>query len=112
MEKLKCCGSHLSILLDLLFLFNIDCLEEHFSLAKNTGCYHDNDSLTWLNRSEVYVYADSLVHFADYKYCVSCGDGMYSDHDDFYTFMLSSPDDSNICQQCITALANHSQEPF
>ena len=95
-----------------------DCLEEHFSIAINTGCYHDNDSLLWLNHSNVYVFPDILVHFVQYKYCSSCGDGMYADHEDIETFMLPTlgfedlSDNPSTCQKCIIALANHSQEPF
>ena len=90
-----------------------ECIEDDFSIAVNTGCYHDHDTLIWLTHSDVYIFPEPLTHLIDYKYCYNCGQGMYYNHIDFHSFMLDPKAPiPNSCQSCVNSLLTPNEEPF
>lgn len=89
-----------------------DCVDEGYLIAVNTQCYHHEDTVLWLTLSDVYIYPDALTYGIDYKLCNSCNQGIYSDHQDFDSFMPLTVSHTDTCQSCIQSLNDHSQEPF
>lgn len=89
-----------------------DCVDDSYLIAVNTQCYHHEDTVLWLTLSDVYIYPDALTYGLDYKMCSSCSQGIYSDHQDFDSFMPLTVSHTDTCQSCIQSLNDHSQEPF